>query len=193
MIATISGEVTQVLDGQIVLNIGGVGLLINLTDDTCLQCRPGNKIAFHTYLVVREDNLSLFGFETIEARDLFVHLISVAGVGPRTGLAALSTLSPDAIRRAITGDQPEIFSRVPGIGKKTAQKIILHLQGQIQPLEPLESASKMDQIDIEVMEALTALGYSIVEAQAALQSISKELDGEADAESRLRKALQYFG
>lgn len=193
MIATISGEVTQVLDGQIVMNVGGIGLLINLTDDTCLQCRPGSKTAFHTYLVVREDNLSLYGFETIEARDLFVHLISVAGVGPRTALAALSTLSPDSIRRAITGDQPEIFSRVPGIGKKTAQKIILHLQGQIQPLEPLEAASRMDQVDTEVMEALTALGYSIVEAQAALQSIGKDADGEANAESRLRKALQYFG
>jgi Holliday junction DNA helicase RuvA len=79
---------------------------------------------------------------------------------------------------------------VSGIGKKTAQKIILDLQGQIKPLEPLEAASKMDDVDAEVMEALTALGYSIVEAQAALQSI--ERDEDSDAEERLRKALQYF-
>lgn len=190
MIATITGEISQVFEGQVVLNVGGLGFLVNLTDETCLGCRPGMKKAFHTYLVVREDQLSLYGFATMEARDLFIHLISVAGIGPRTGLAVLSTLTPDVIRRAITADQPEIFIRVPGIGKKTAQKIILDLQGQIQPLEPLEAASKMDEIDLEVMEALTALGYSIVEAQVALQSLSKDED--ANAETRLRKALQYF-
>lgn len=192
MISTITGEISQVFDGQIVMNIGGVGLLVSLTEDTCLQCHPGMKRAFHTYLVVREDHLSLYGFSTMEERELFVHLISVAGVGPKTALATLSTLTPDSIRRAITGDQPEIFSRVPGIGKKTAQKIILHLQGQIQPLEPLEAAVRMDEIDTEVMEALTALGYSIVEAQAALQSLPKLKDEETDAETRLRQALQYF-
>jgi Holliday junction DNA helicase RuvA len=190
MIASLTGEISQVLDGQIVLNMGGVGLLINLTEGTCMQCRPGMRKAFHTHLVVREDLLSLYGFETMEERDLFIHLIGVAGVGPKTALAALSTLTPDAVRRAITGDQPEIFTRVSGIGKKTAQKIILDLQGQIKPLEPLEAASKMDDVDAEVMEALTALGYSIVEAQAALQSI--ERDEDSDAEERLRKALQYF-
>jgi len=192
MISTLTGEISQVFDGQIVMEMGGVGLLVNITEDTCLQCRPGMKRAFHTYLVVREDHLSLYGFTTMEERALFVHLISVAGVGPKTALATLSTLTPESIRRAITGDQPETFSRVPGIGKKTAQKIILHLQGQIQPLEPLEAAVRMDEIDTEVMEALTALGYSIVEAQAALQSLPKLKDEESDAESRLRQALQYF-
>lgn len=190
MIATITGEITQILEGQIVIEVGGIGLLLNLTEDSCLSCRPGMKKAFHTYLVVREDHLSLYGFTTAEERDLFVHLISVAGVGPKTALASLSILPPDAVRRAITSDQPEIFTRVPGIGKKTAQKIILDLQGKIQPLEPLEAVVRMDDVDAEVMEALTALGYSIVEAQAALQSISKE-DAE-DSETRLRKALQYF-
>ena len=190
MIATITGEITQVINGYVVIEVGGIGLLLNLTEDACLNCRPGMKKAYHTYLVVREDHLSLFGFETMEERDLFIHLLSVAGVGPKIALASLSTLTPSAVRRAITGDQPEVFTRVPGIGKKTAQKIILDLQGKIQPLEPLEAAALMDGVDMEVMEALTALGYSIVEAQAALQSISKE--GSEDAETRLLKALQYF-
>ena len=190
MIATITGEITHKFDSQVVINVNGIGLLINLTDETYVNCRPGMKKTFHTHLVVREDHLSLYGFESMEERDLFIHLISVAGVGPKTALASLSTLTTDAVRRAITGDQPEIFTRVPGIGKKTAQKIILDLQGKIQPLEPLEAASKMDEIDMEVMEALTALGYSVVEAQAALQSLGKDED--ADAETRLRKALQYF-
>ena len=190
MIATITGEISQIMDGQLVINVGGIGLLLHAAEDSCLACKPGMKKSFHTYLVVREDQLSLYGFETQEARDLFVHLISVAGVGPKSGLALLSTLSPEEIRRGITGDQPEIFTRAPGIGKKTAQKIILDLQGKIQPLEPLETYSRIDEIDTEVMDALTALGYSIVEAQAALQSISKEET--PDVETRLRKALQYF-
>jgi len=190
MIATVSGEISQVFENQAVINMGGIGLLVNLTDETCLSCRPGMKRAFHTHLVVREDNLSLYGFETMEEREMFIHLIGVAGIGPKTGLAMLSTLTPDAVRRAITSDQPEIFTRVPGIGKKTAQKIILELQGKVQPLEPLEAVSKMDEIDTEVMEALIALGYSIVEAQAALQSLPNDED--SDSETRLRQALQYF-
>jgi Holliday junction DNA helicase RuvA len=191
MIASVSGEISQVLDGQVVVNVSGIGLLVNITQDHCLACHPGQKKVFHTYLVVREDLLALYGFETTEERELFVHLISVAGVGPKIALAALSALSPEAVRRAIAGDQPEIFARVPGIGKKTAQKIILDLQGKVQPMEPLEAVSRMDEIDAEVMEALTALGYSIVEAQAALQSLGKNEDD--NAETRLRKALQYFG
>lgn len=190
MIAIVSGEISQVVENQAVINVSGIGLLVYLTDETCLSCRPGMKRAFHTHLVVREDNLSLYGFETMEEREMFIHLIGVAGIGPKTGLAMLSTLTPDTVRRAITGDQPEVFTRVPGIGKKTAQKIILDLQGKVQPLEPLEAVSKMDEIDIEVMEALIALGYSIVEAQAALQSLPNDED--SDSETRLRQALQYF-
>lgn len=191
MIASISGEISQLLDGQVVVNVGGIGLLVNVTQDHCLACRLGQKKAFHTYLVVREDLLAIYGFETTEERELFIHLISVAGVGPKIALAALSALSPEAVRRAIAADQPEVFARVPGIGKKTAQKIILDLQGKVQPMEPLEAVSRMGEVDAEVMEALTALGYSIVEAQSALQSLGK--DEEGDAEARLRKALQFFG
>ncbi len=164
--------------------------LLNITENTCLECHLGMKKAFHTHLVVREDNLALYGFESTEERDLFVLLIGVAGVGPKTALASLSTLTPEAVRQAIAADQPEVFARVPGIGKKTAQKIILDLQGKVQPLEPMEVVSRMTEVDMEVLEALTALGYSIVEAQAALQSLGKN-EGE-DAEERLRQALQYF-
>jgi Holliday junction DNA helicase RuvA len=190
MIASISGEISQVLDGQVVINLSGLGLLVNVTESTGLDSHVGQKLTLHTYLVVREDQLALYGFLTAEERDLFVHLIGVAGIGPKTGLATLSALTPDTARRAISMDQPEIFSKVPGIGKKTAQKIILDLQGKIQPLEPLEAASRLDDVDTEVLEALTALGYSVVEAQAALQSVGREEN--PDVEERLRKALQYF-
>jgi holliday junction DNA helicase RuvA len=190
MIATLSGEIQYIQEDHIVLNVGGVGFLVYVPADSALQLRIGMQKTFFTHLVVREDHLSLYGFENGEARDFFIHLIGVAGVGPKTGVAILSMLNTDTIRRAITGEQAEVFSRVPGIGKKTAQKIILHLQGRIKPLEPLEAAAVMDDLDTEVVEALTALGYSIVEAQAALQSIPP--DAEEDLETRLRLALQYF-
>lgn len=190
MIATISGEILHVLEGQLIVNLNGLGLSIFVPEEICRQSRPGMKTALHTYLVVREDALSLYGFETMEERELFVHLISVAGIGPKIALSVLSTLSPETIRYAIAADQPEVFTRVPGIGKKTAQKLILELRGKIEPLEPMEAAARLDEIDTEVLEALTALGYSIVEAQAALQYAGK--DAGSTAEDRLRKALQYF-
>lgn len=190
MIATISGEILHVLDGQIIINLNGLGVSLFVSEEACKKNRSGTKAAFHTYLVVREDNLALYGFETMEERELFAQLIGVSGIGPKIGLAVLSTLSPETIRHAIAGDQPEIFTRVPGIGKKTAQKIILELQGKVQPLEPLEAIARIDEIDTEVIEALTALGYSIVEAQAALQYAGK--DEGSTAEERLVKALQYF-
>lgn len=190
MIASISGEIIHVQDGQVVINLNGLGMSVFVTEEISKRSRPGMKTALHTYLVVREEVLALYGFESLEERELFIQLISVAGIGPRIALSVLSTLSPETIRYGIAADQPEIFTRVPGIGKKTAQKLVLELRGKIQPLEPLEAATRMDEIDTEVMEALTALGYSIVEAQAALQYAGK--DAGSTAEERLRKALQYF-
>jgi len=190
MIASISVEIIHVQDGQVVINLNGLGMSVFVTEEISKRSRPGMKTALHTYLVVREEVLALYGFESLEERELFIHLISVAGIGPRIALSVLSTLSPETIRYGIAADQPEIFTRVPGIGKKTAQKLVLELRGKIQPLEPLEAATRMDDIDTEVMEALTALGYSIVEAQAALQYAGK--DAGSTAEERLRKALQYF-
>ena len=139
MIASISGEITHVLERQVVVNVGGVGLLVNLTEATCIACYPRHETGFHTFLVVREDQLALYGFETPKERELFVHLIGVSGIRPRIAMAALSALSSETIRRAITADLPEIFAKVPGIGKKTAQKIILDLQGKIRRWNPRSS------------------------------------------------------
>jgi Holliday junction DNA helicase RuvA len=141
-------------------------------------------------LVVRQEALSLYGFETREERELFLLLLSVDGIGPKSALAVLSTLSPDAIRRAIFHEQPEVFTRVPGVGKKTAQKILLQLQDRIPAISGLGPVSAISDVDTEVLGALTALGYSVVEAQSALQSIPRETPQEVEA--RLRAALQYF-
>ena len=190
MIATVSGKVVQVESGSLVVEVGGVGLLVNVPLLISDQARIGEAVFLFTQLVVRQDLLALYGFDTAEVREFFNLLLSVNGVGPRLALSVLSTLNPDAIRRAVFNEQAEVLSRVPGVGKKTAQKILLSLQDRITSAEGLAPMAAMSEVDNEVLSALIALGYSVVEAQAALQSIPREAAQEV--ETRLRLALQYF-
>jgi Holliday junction DNA helicase RuvA len=190
MIASLSGRVQEVNADSLVVEVGGVGLLVYVPAPLRAETRSGESIFLHTHLVVREDLLSLYGFESKEGRDFFTLLLGVNGVGPRVALSILSTLSTDAIRRAVFHEQDEVFARVPGVGKKTAQKILLHLQDRVPAEAGLEPLGRLSDVDGEVLAALTALGYSVVEAQAALQTIPS--GSEQDVEQRLRIALQYF-
>jgi len=190
MIASLSGRIQEVNADSIVVEVGGIGLQVFVPAPTRDHLYVGETVFLHTYLVVREDALSLYGFENREMRDFFTLLLGVNGVGPRLALSVLSVLSPDTIRRAVFHQQDEVFSRVPGVGKKTAQKILLHLQDRIPSVAGLEPLAVVSEVDTEVLNALTALGYSVVEAQAALQSIPK--DAPPEVEERLRLALQYF-
>ncbi len=150
----------------------------------------GDRIFLYTHLVVREDLLALYGFESLEERDLYAMFLGVSGIGPKTAMSILSTLNPDSIRRAIVENQVDVFSRVPGIGKKSAAKILLQLQGKIPADMLQQGAAVSGDVDTRVFEALTSLGYSVVEAQAALQSIPK--DASCEVEERLKLALKYF-
>jgi Holliday junction DNA helicase RuvA len=191
MIASIQGEVLEVASDGLVIAVGGLGIKVLVPAPLRDSTRQGEQVALQTYLVVREDALTLFGFETQEAREFFTLLLAVNGVGPRTALAILSVLSTDAIRRAVVSEQADIFARVPGVGHKTAQKILLGLQGRIKgEIGPLEAATTITGVEAEIIDALTSLGYSVVEAQAAVQAIPK--DTPVDVETRLRLALQYF-
>ena len=190
MIASVRGRVLETLVDSVVIEVGGVGLQVYVPAPVRDTLRRGESTFLHTYLVVREDALTLFGFETLEGREFFQLLLTVNGVGPRLALAILSTMTPDAIRRAVFHEQAEIFSRVPGVGKKTAQKILLQLQDKITPDIGLEPVGALGEGDGEVLDALTSLGYSVVEAQAAIQAIPR--DAPEDVESRLMLALQYF-
>ena len=191
MISSITGEISAIETDRLTVTINGLGFDVNVSKTLALECHIGQIISLFTYLVVREDLLALYGFRTSEEKTFFLLLLGVEGIGPRIALGALSVLSPDAIRRAVVSEQPEIFSRVPGIGKKTAQKILIQLQGKVKASEGMESISPLDELDTQVMEALTTLGYSIVEAQAAVQAIPNSAP--KDVEERLRMALQYFG
>lgn len=191
MIATLRGEITQIEDHAVIVETGGVGLRVFVPAPARLRMQVGQATLLYTHLVVREDAWSLYGFETQADRDLFVLLLGVDGVGPRTALALLSGSSPDAIQRAVFGDDPDLIGRVPGVGKKTAQKIVLHLKDRLHPADALQAVAAMSDADGEVLAALTALGYSVVEAQTAIQALPK--DAPADVEERLRLALQQFG
>ncbi len=190
MIASIEGSVTQIFDDSLVVNVSGLGFKVYTPASLLKNAELHKVMALHTYLVVREDALTLFGFETNEERNMFVMLIGANGVGPRTGLAIMSTLSMEIIRNAVIQEQADVFSRVPGVGKKTAQSIILDLHGKVSKGAVSTIISGIKDIDGDVISALTSLGYSVVEAQTALQMIPK--DAPDDLETRLRLALQYF-
>ncbi len=190
MIATLQGEVTQIEDNAIIVETGGVGLRVFVPAPLRDKLHQGERILLQTHLVVREDLLALYGFETVADRSLFTLLLGVDGVGPKVALSVLSTLNIDTVQRAVFNEQEEILSRVPGVGKKTSQKIILYLHDRLKPVSGLESVAAMSDADSEVLAALTALGYSVVEAQSALQSLPK--DAPEEVEERLRLALGYF-
>lgn len=190
MISTLQGEVLEINTDNLVVNLGGLGLRVFVPASVKESVKIGDITLLHTHLVVREDALTLYGFDRREERDFYIILLGVDGIGPRTALAVLSTLSLDAIRQAIGNGQADVFCRVPGIGKKTAQKMLLHLEDKVGLINPIEKLAALSNLDTEIVTALTGLGYSIVESQAAIQAIPTGT--EAELEARLRAALNYF-
>jgi Holliday junction DNA helicase RuvA len=190
MIASLNGKVSFTLPDGVVLDVNGVGYMVHLPAPLKDRLKPGEVIFLFVSTIVRQDAISLYAFETMEGREYFHLLIGVDGIGPKLALNILSVMTPDAIRRAVFSEQADLFSRVPGVGKRTAQKIQLYLQDKVTRAEGILAAAGISDVDTEVLAALTALGYSVVEAQSAIQSIPR--DAPEDVESRLRLALQYF-
>lgn len=191
MISSLRGLVQHIANDHLIVEVGGVGLKVLVPNMVFEQVEGvGRMIFLHTLLIVREDSLTLYGFASEEQRALFETLLGVNGVGPKLALAVISYISPDLLRKAVGQEQPELLDRIPGVGKKTAEKIVFHLKDKIGAGVPMGVGVKLDDSDTEIIGALTALGYSLVEAQAALQSIPK--DAPKDMEERVRLALQYF-
>lgn len=189
MIASLEGTVSQIMEDSLVINVSGVGFRVYVPRLVCQEAEPFQSKMLFTYLIVREDALTLFGFDTIEERDLYVLLLGANGVGPRTALAIISTMSPGLIRKAVLSNESDLFTRVPGVGKKTAQSLVLHLSGKIKGEFEVAGSGERE-LDADVIAALTGLGYSVVEAQTAVQTLTK--DAPKDLEARIRLALQYF-
>jgi len=191
MIAAVQGRVLQLDDSSVVLMVGGVGLEIHATRAALEHCRETAEPFLYVRLIVREDALTLFGFTSEAERQTFDDLIRVSGVGPRLALAILSHLAADHLRAAVAQQKPELLPRVPGIGKKTAEKILLELKDKLSGGLAALASSPNDTLASDVMDALIALGFSVVEAQSALQALPK--DAPRDLDERLRLCLQTLG
>lgn len=193
MIAFLSGKVAEKGAGYCVLAVGGVGLRLSVSTGS-LAALPslGDDATLYTHLHVREDELSLFGFGSPAEKNAFELLITVSGVGPKVALGALSALSPDALVEAVASEDVAVISSVPGIGKKTAQRIILDLKDKLEATGRGgvgAGGQGSGAGSAEATEALLAMGFSSAEASAAL----KGADGSADAQVLLRHALQRLG
>jgi Holliday junction DNA helicase RuvA len=175
-------------DDFVVLDVNGVGYRVRVPSST-LDALPqdGATAALFTHLHVREDDLSLFGFATEDELDLFELLLTVSGIGPKAALGILSAATPNTIRAAIAQNNLDVLTGISGIGKKTAQRLVLELKGKIDLTEELAEVSPLDQ---EVVGALIALGYSAAEAQRAARSVPPS---EKVVEDRIRSALRYLG
>jgi Holliday junction DNA helicase RuvA len=189
MIAYLSGEVIETTESALILSVQGVGFQIYTTHEVLAKTKIGDVLQLHTQLIVREDALTLYGYVSKAEKDLFQSLLAVNGVGPRSANAILSTLSVESIRQAIQQEDALLISRVPGIGKKTAQKIILQLQGSFDG-----SILGLDQQTLAdhqmLVDALTSLGYSVMEAQKAIQLLPKEKP--LEIEEQIRMALNLL-
>ena len=190
MITTLEGILAHKAADHLVITLGGLGIEV-LAPFSTIEKINSNRVLLFTRLVVREDSLTLYGFATTGERELFDAFVKISGIGPKLAVGILSTLSVDNIRSAVHNDRPEVISRVPGIGKKTAQKIVLELQDKIAAgLDAVPIGAEGD-TTAEVMDALTALGYSVVEAQTAVQSIP--VNAPEGVKDRVLIALQFLG
>jgi len=190
MIASLTGTVSGKLKDSLVLTVQGVGYQVFVADSTRTQAREGDDLLLHTTLIVREDSLTLYGFENLQEKQIFEIVTTVSGVGPRIGLAILSTMSVSNIRNAIASERDELLTRVPGIGKKTAKKIVFELKDKLlsRDAAPIDDLDVISDVNADVMDSLIALGFSIVEAQTAIQSLPP--DAPEEVEERVRLALQ---
>jgi Holliday junction DNA helicase RuvA len=188
MIAFLEGEVVDKAAGRVVLDVGGVGYELSVPTSVLAGLPPaGSKARIHTRMVVREDSMTLYGFATTDERALFDLLTGVTGVGPKVALAFLSSLAPDALRRAVVSGDADALTVVPGVGKKVAQRVVLDLRDKLGG-EGAEIVAIGPMADVR--EALVALGLSPLEASQVMADLDP--DGKAP-DDLLREALQKVG
>lgn len=193
MIASVRGVVASVrLDAAVVL-VGGVGMLVQATPSTLASLRAGQEAELATSLVVREDSLTLFGFADTDERDVFETLQTVSGIGPRLALAMLAVHTPDGLRRAVADEDLVALCRVPGIGRKGAQRIVLDLTDRLgPPAAGRVAAAPAPTGSPEVVQALVGLGWSARQAADAVGAVGDE-HPRADVSVLLRAALRHLG
>ena len=186
MIARLRGQFAEETADGVVLDVGGVGYLLYATGSARRRAREAGEVTLETHLHVREVALQLYGFANVDERELFEHLLSVSGVGPKVALAIVSGSTPAELRRAIVREDTARFEAIPGIGKKTAQRVVLELREKVGAEATVVGSAGGGRDGLVARDALVELGYSVVEAERALA----EVDPELPAEERVRLALK---
>ncbi len=181
MISRLRGTVAARTTAGLVLDVGGVGYLLAATPR--VTARVGEEATVDTYLVVREDALQLYGFASTDERELFELLLGVSGVGPKVALAIVSGSTPVELRRAIARDDTARFEAIPGIGRKTAQRVIMELKEKA-----ISADAEMASDGIVARDALVELGWSVMDAERALAEIDESLTVEEQVRSALKRA-----
>lgn len=203
MIAYINGEIAGITEDNVVVDVQGIGYNIKISSDTASRLPGvGERVRLHTYTWVREDAFSLYGFLTEDDLDIFKKCITVNGIGPKGALAILSVMDADSLRFAIISGDVKMISRAPGIGRKTAERLILDLKDKISMHDTkigkeaeLSGITDMDKTDTsqkrEAIEALTALGYDRAEAMKAVNAIEgiESMDSGTVLKAALKKMV----
>jgi Holliday junction DNA helicase RuvA len=185
MISLLEGKIAGIRGSSVTILVGGVGYHVLISPYTLGKLAGEEETRLHIHTHVREDALQLFGFIEEEELEMFELLISISGVGPKVALSILAIADPKTIRTAIVNKDATILTNVSGVGKKTAERVIIELQNKVSAMDIHDQAGAL--ADQEALEALMALGYSVTQAREALKAVPRE---EGDLSARIRTALR---
>jgi holliday junction DNA helicase RuvA len=193
MISSVRGEVLDIALDHVVIEASGVGYKLMATPSTLATLRRGSEARLITAMIVREDSMTLYGFPDGDARDLFLTLLGVSGVGPKIALATLAVYDATSLRQALADGDVNALTRVPGIGKRSAERLVLELRDKIGPVSPsIGVAVNGHSIRGPVVEALVGLGFAAKQAEEATDKVLAA-DDEATTSTALRSALSLLG
>ena len=190
MIAHLSGTIIELTEKYAVIDVRGVGYKVYCSTDTLAGLREDSPAELFTYLVVREDALDLYGFGNSEEKNFFELLISVSGIGPKSALGILSATSVDTLKKAIGTGDTSYLTKVSGIGRKTAEKVVLELRDKLRAHVDMKENPRELRSESDVVEALKSLGYSQNEARDVLKEVPAEIVG---TNARIKEALKLLG
>lgn len=185
MIGKLTGKIDITRNNYVIVDVSGVGYKVFMTEVNLGKVARQEQATFYIHTYVREDQLSLFGFLLLEELEMFELLISISGIGPKAALGILTIATPTMIKTAIINEDSSILTRVSGVGKKTAERVILELQNKIEDLPEAEKQEAT--VDQEVVEALVAMGYKIAEAREAVKHIPKDI---SNISEKIKQALK---
>lgn len=195
MIASVRGEVLEIALDHVVLEAAGVGYRLNVTPATIATLRRGAQARLVTAMIVREDSMTLYGFHDSESRELFGLLQTVSGVGPRLAMAVLAVLEPEALRKALAEENVSALTRVPGIGKRGAERMVVELRDKVEAVPAAAGSAAgaaTGPMREQIVEALVGLGFPLKQAEPATDSVLAAAP-DADTSRALRSALALLG